>query len=99
MKISKRTWTYNGRKASAWRLDWRDASGRHKKQFKTQRSADFHMKKLIREGEQAEYGVLPEITFEKFVEVYTEKKPWRSESYRERVSSALGLVPFAERVL
>jgi integrase len=99
LRISKRTWTYHGKSSSAWRLDWRDSSGRHKKQFKTQREADLFMKKLIREGEQTEYGVLPEITFDKFVEVYVEKKPWRSDSYRERISSALGLVPFAGRAL
>lgn len=100
MKISKRTWTYHGKKAIAWKVDWRDDSGRRrKKQFHTQREADLYMRKLIREGEQVQYGVLPDITLRDFVKVYVEKKPWRTGSYRERVASALRLLPFADRHL
>src|SRR5688500_13606261 len=98
MNIRKRTWTYKGQRHSAYQLDWRDSSGRHQKQFPTKRKAELHRDKLIRQDEAETYGVSPDpsITFREFVGVYDGKKTWKTESYRSRVLSALGIVPFAE---
>ena len=42
-----------------------------------------------------DYDVLLETTFSNFLKIYEAKKGWRTESYRERVMSALKLMPFA----
>lgn len=100
MKIRKRTWTHQGKKSQGWQLDWRDEAGRHRRLFRTQREAELFQKKLIREGYTEEYGeLLPPITLEAFIDVYAEKKPWKTESYRARVLSTLGIVPFRGKLL
>jgi hypothetical protein len=35
MNIRKRTWSYNGKKSTAWLVDWKDKSGRHRQQSGT----------------------------------------------------------------
>ncbi len=85
MNIRKRTWTWQGSKAVAWQLDWRE-HGRHQKQFPTRREAELYRDKLIRERNAAEFGTLIDetLTFDEFSKIYFEKKPWRTETYRER---------------
>ncbi len=104
MNIRKRTWEYpkdSGKKHAAYQLDWRDGFGRHQKQFATKREAELHRDKIIRQGEAETYGLSPDphITFKGFVEVYDAAKTWKTESYRARVLSALGLVPFSRTPL
>lgn len=94
MNIRKRTWTWQGERGTAWQLDWRDAGGRHQKQFRTRQEAELFRDKLIRERYAHEYDVLLETTFRDFLKIYEARKPWRTESYRERVMSALGQMPF-----
>jgi integrase len=94
MNIRKRTWTWQGQKATAWMLDWREGTRRRRKQFETKQEAELYRDKVIRNRYAREYDVPLEITFTKFLDVYEHKKPWRTESYRERVMSALRLMPF-----
>ena len=97
MNIRKRTWSYKGRKSAAWQVDWSDRTGRrHQQQFKTKQEAELFRDKLIRERYAKEYGVLLEASFSDFLDLYEAKKPWRTESYRDRVMSALRLMPFKE---
>jgi integrase len=94
--IRKRSWTWNGQRHHAWRVDWKDSSGRHQRQFQSKVEAELFRDKLIKERHSREYGVLLETTFPDFLKVYVVKKPWRTESYRARVMSALGLMPFQQ---
>jgi len=96
MNIRKRTWTYRGKKSTASLVDWKDRSGRHRQQFATKLEAEHFRDKLIRERYAKEYGVLLEASFSEFLKIYEAKKPWRTESYRERVMRALRLAPFGE---
>lgn len=96
MTIRKRTWKWKGQKRQAWRLDWRANGKRRQKQFKTKQEAELFRDKLIRERYAQEYGVLLKSSFRDFLENYEAKKPWRTESYRERVMGALRLMPFEE---
>ncbi len=96
MNIRKRTWQYKGKKASAWLVDWTDRTGRHQQQFRTKQEAEHCRDKLIRDRYAREYGVLLEASFLEFTKIYEARKPWRTESYRERVMRALKLVPFEE---
>jgi integrase len=94
MNIRKRTWTWQGEKRTAWLLDSKDGTRRLRKQFATKQEAELYRDRLIRNHYAAEYGVLLEASFADFLDIYEAKKPWRTESYRERVMSALRLVPF-----
>ena len=94
MNIRKRTWTWQGAKRTAWQLDWRHGGKRGQRQFKTRQEAELYRDKLIRERYAREYDVLLETTFPTFLDLYEKKKPWRTESYQERVMSALRLMPF-----
>jgi integrase/recombinase XerD len=97
MNIRKRTWKWKGERHTAWRVDWTDPTERRRqKQFKTKQEAEFFRDKVIRERYAKEYGVLLKASFEEFLKIYETKKPWRTESYRERVMRALKLVPFEE---
>jgi len=96
MNIRKRTWTWKGAKAVAWQLDWNDRGKRCQKQFPTRQEAELCRDKLIRERYAREYDVLLEASFPDFLKIYETKKPWRTESYRERVMSALSLMPFEQ---
>ncbi len=96
MNIRKRTWTWKGAKAVAWQLDWSDGGKRRQKQFRTRQEADLYRDKLIRQRYACEYDVLLEASFPDFLKIYESKKPWRTESYRERVMSALSLMPFEQ---
>src|SRR2546428_795644 len=49
---------------------------------------------LIRHHYAQEYGVLLESSFPDFLDIYEAKKSWKTDSYRERVMSALRLMPF-----
>jgi integrase len=78
-------------------VDWRDSSGRRRqRQFKTKDEAKLFRDKLVRERYAKEYGVLLEASFAELLEIYEAKKPWRTESYRERVMRALRLTPFQD---
>ena len=96
MNIRKRTWTWKGEKAVAWQLDWTDGGKRRQQQFRRRQEAELYRDKLIRERYAREYGVLLEASFPDFLKIYASKKPWRTESYRERVMSALALMPFEQ---
>ena len=96
MNIRKRSWTHDGKKSIAWLVDWKDRSGRRRHQFATKLEAEHFRDKLIRERYAKEYGVLLEASFSECLKIYEGKKPWRTESYRERVVQALGLAPFGE---
>jgi integrase len=94
MNIRKRTWTWKGERASAWQLNWRHGGVRHQKQFRTRQEAELYRDKVIRERYARDYDVLLDTTFLEFLKVYEARKPWRTESYRERVMSALRIMPF-----
>jgi integrase len=94
VNVIKRSWAWQGQRHHAWRVDWKDTSGRHQKQFRSKVEAGLFRDKLIKEKHSREYGVLLESTFRDFLKIYEQKKPWRTESYRERVMSALGVMPF-----
>jgi integrase len=64
-------------------------------QFATKHEAELYRDSLIRKRYARDYDVLLEASFPKFVEVYEARKPWRTESYRGRVMSALKQMPFA----
>jgi integrase len=96
MNIRKRTWTWKGAKAVAWQLDWNDEGKRRQKQFRTRQEAELYRDKLIRGRYAREYDVLLEASFPDFLKIYESKKPWRTASYRERVMSALSLMPFEQ---
>ncbi len=96
MKIWKRSWVWNGKQHHAWRVDWKDSSGRHQRQFRSKIEAELFQEKLLRERHSREYGVLLNSNFCDFLKIYESKKSWRTESYRERVMSALRLMPFTE---
>ena len=96
MNIWKRSWVWNGQRHHAWRVDWKDSAGRHQRQFRSKVEADLFREKLIKEKHSREYGVLLESSFPDFVNIYEAKKPWRTESYRDRVMSALHLMPFTQ---
>lgn len=100
MNIRKVRWEYpKGSKhyQTAWRLDAR-SRGNGQMQFKTKREAELWRDKLIRDDHAETFGISPEpgITFKGFVELYGQKKTWKTESYQARMLSALSLVPFAE---
>jgi integrase len=94
MNIRKRTWTWEGEKHTAWVLDSKEGTRRLRKQFATKQEAELYRDKLIRNHYAEEYGVLLEASFSDFLDIYDAKKPWRTDSYRERVMSALKLMPF-----
>ena len=94
--IRKRSWTWNGERHHAWRVDWKDASGRHQRQFHSRIEAELFRDKLIKERHSREYGVLLESSFPDFLKIYETRKPWRTDSYRVRMMSALRLVPFEQ---
>lgn len=96
MNIRKRTWIWKGAKAVAWQLDWTDGGKRRQKQFQTRQEAELYRDKLIRERYARDYDVLLEASFPDFLKIYESKKPWRTESYRGRVMSALALMPFEQ---
>lgn len=96
MNIRKRSWVWQGEKRHAWRVDWKDSSGRHQRQFRSKVEAELFQEKLIKERHSREYGVLLESSFADFLKIYEAKKPWRTESYRGRVMSALGQMPFLQ---
>jgi len=97
MNIRKRNWKWRGERRTAWRVDWNDPTGRRRqKQFKTKQEAELFRDKVIRERYAREYGALLKASFPEFVKIYEAKKPWRTDSYRERVMRALKLVPFEE---
>jgi integrase len=94
MNIRKRAWTWQGEKRTAWVLDSKDGTRRLRKQFATKQEAELYRDKLIRNHYAAEYGVLLESRFSDFLDIYEKKKAWKTDSYRERVMSALRLMPF-----
>jgi integrase len=94
MNLRKRTWNWNGERGSAWQLNWRHEGKRSQKQFRTRQEAELFRDKLIRDRYARDYDVLLEASFADFLDIYEAKKPWRTESYRERVMSALTQVPF-----
>lgn len=94
MNIRKRTWIWQGEKANAWVVDWREGTRRRRQQFGTKQEAELFRDKVIRDRYARDYDVLLETTFVKFLDLYEQRKPWRPESYRERVMSALRLMPF-----
>src|SRR5262245_2645893 len=94
MNIRKRVWTWRGEKRTAWVLDAMDGTRRLRRQFATKQEAELYRDKLIRNHYAGEYGVLLEASFPDFLKVYEAKKPWRTETYRDRVMSALRLMPF-----
>lgn len=96
MNIRKRTWSWQGEKSVAWQLDWTDGAKRQRKQFGTKQEAELFRDKLIRQHYARDYDVLLEASFPDFLKIYVAKKPWRTDSYRERVMSALHLVPFEQ---
>src|ERR1700675_3221952 len=98
MNVRKIHWLYRGKKALAWGLDCRVDGARIQKQFKSKALAERAYQKLI-QGTDLSPGRLPDISFSDFVKVYGEKKPWRTESYKTRVLSALALFPHQERSL
>jgi integrase len=85
---------WQGEKNSAWQLNWRRDGRRHQKQFRTRHEAELYRDKVVRERYAHDYDVLLEASFAEFIRIYETKKPWRTESYRERVLSALRLMPF-----
>lgn len=99
MKIRKRTWTYEGQKTSAWHLDWRDTNGaRHRRQFATKAEAEAFQKTVFTGKLTEEYGeLLPDITVERFRNIYEQERPWRTETYRDRTIAALRVVPLRDR--
>ncbi len=94
MNIRKRTWTWNNEKGVAWIVDWHDGPRRRRKQFGTKQEAELFRDRVIRQRYAREYDVLLETTFPTFLDLYEQRKPWRTESYRLRVMSALRLMPF-----
>jgi integrase len=94
MNIRKRTWTWRGDKGTAWVLDAKDGTRRLRKQFATKQEAELYRDKLIRNHYAQDYDVLLEASFAEFLDIYEAKKPWRTDSYRGRVMSALRLMPF-----
>jgi integrase len=96
MNIRKRTWDWNGERGSARQLDWRHEGKRRQKQFRTRHEAELYRDKLIRDRYARDYDVLLEASFSDFLEIYRTRKPWRTDSYRERVMSALNLMPFEQ---
>src|SRR5438105_11533784 len=96
MNIWKRSWSWNGQRHHAWRVDWKDLSGRHQRQFRAKVEAELFREKLIKEKHSRDYGVLLASSFPDFLKIYEAKKPWRTESYRGRVMSALHLMPFEQ---
>src|SRR5712692_4375643 len=97
MNIRKRTWNRNGTKHTAWVVDAR-GHGNKRRQFPTKAEAELYHDKLIRQRYAEEYQVPLDatISLKDFLDIYEKKKSWRTESYRARTMSALGLVPFRE---
>jgi integrase len=98
VKIRKVSWLFEGKKGTAWRLDCRVDGQRIQKQFKTKVLAEIAYQKLI-QGTDLTPARLPSITFKDFVDIYKQKKVWKTESYKDRVVSALGLFPEQDRAL
>lgn len=95
-------WTWRGRENRAYVLDGRIGKRRVRKQFQTHREAELYRDKLIREYQSGEYGsLLDRITFKNFIPIYRAKKPWKTETYRERVLVSLEktFAPFHGRYL
>jgi integrase len=86
MNIRKRTWTWKGSPNRAYILDGRVGGRRIRKQFPTRQDAERYRDRLIRERNAEVYGALVDdaITFADFTKIYFEKKPWRTDTYRER---------------
>lgn len=102
MNIRKRTWSWQGKTNHAYILDGRIGGRRIRKQFRTRHEAELYRDRLIRERRSEEYGTLVErITFKAFIPIYAAKKPWRTETYRERVMVSLEktLASFHDRLL
>ncbi len=91
MNIRKRTWISKGVRKHAWMLDWRPETGRRfRRHFATRQEAELAFAKLRREHHAHEYGTLVDrISFKDFRKLYEEKKPWRTDTYRERVMISL----------
>jgi len=87
---TKRTWAYHGVKKTAWLVNWHEDGLRHRRQFPTKREATLFRDKLVQDVEATVYGALKgPITLKEFVDVYEKAKSWRTDSYRERSTSAL----------
>lgn len=102
MKIRKRTWTRQGEKKTAWRVDWKTPGGRRmQKQFRSRNEAQLFLEKLVKDKHARTYGVLLDpITFEAFLPTYVAKKVWKTETSRERTSWSLqALRPFNDVLL
>lgn len=96
MNIRKRTWVWHGKPNRGYVLDGRISGRRIRKQFGTRQEAELYRDQLIRERNAERYGALLDetITLEDFTKVYFEKKPWRTETYRERADwSVKALTP------
>src|SRR5687768_1446927 len=96
MNIRKRTWSWQGKKRTAWVLDANDGTRRVRKQFAAKHEAELFRDKLIRSHYAAEYGALLQSGFSEFLALYEQKKFWKTQSYRTRVMSALRLMPFEQ---
>lgn len=88
MNIRKRTWTWQGKTHHGYVLDGRRDGRRIRKQFATRREAELFRDTLIRERNAERYGTLVDdgITFGEFTKLYFEKKPWKTDTYRERAA-------------
>jgi integrase len=77
-------------------VDARAESG-ERTQFRSKAEAELYRNKLIRQRYAEKYGELVgDITFEKFIEVYAEKKPWKTDTYRTRVLISLEAMAFQD---
>lgn len=95
MKIRKRRWVWRGKVSTAWVLDCRVDGKRIRKHFPTRQEAEAYWLRVRRDG--VDGGPSSDIMLSDLVEVYEQKKPWRTESYRERSLRALRNVPFLDR--
>src|SRR5260370_13932798 len=86
MNIRKRSWIWKGKPSRGYVLDGRIAGRRIRKQFQTRQEAELYRDQVIRERNSERYGAILDetITLEEFTKSYFEKKPWRTDTYRER---------------
>src|SRR5262245_16861173 len=93
MNIRKVRWTYKGETHTAYRLDAR-SHGKGQTQYKTKKEAELARDAIIRGYEQETYGALSDITVKDFLERYEKDRPWKTDSYKERVFRSLAHLPF-----
>lgn len=86
MNIRKHRWK-TGR---GWMLDVRLDGQRIRKLYPTRHQAERAYQKLI-QGTDLAPARLPEIEFGDFLKIYAEKKPWRTDSYKQRTLQSLEL--------